>query len=232
MNNKKPLIGVTTSHRKGLIMWWFTRLGIILSGGHALRITALNHKNHLSCDGYVISGGVDINPSCYGQENTASIDIEPERDNLEKEVITHAIESKKPIMGICRGAQMINIVRGGTLYQNARDFYQSFVPSDSIIGKIFSRRVINIIKDGLLSSLFKGKSRLYVNSIHHQAIHKLGNELKIVAEDSNGIVQAIESNNSDKHFILGVQWHPEFMLNRKSHRKLFLELIKSAKSFK
>lgn len=228
MKQIKPLIGVTTSVRKGHIMWWYTHLGIKLAGGKAIRITALNDKDYTMCDGYIISGGVDIDPQCYGQENTSSVDIEPERDTLEQEVIAHALKHKKPLMGICRGAQMINIVQGGTLHQNARDFYEKFVPSDSVLGKIFSRRVIRIIEDGVLCHLFKKKPQLSVNSLHHQAIHKLGKQLKIVAEDELGIVQAIESSNPERIFILGVQWHPEFMLHSKENRKLFKRFIASA----
>lgn len=228
MTKKKPLIGVTTSARRGRFMWWCTWLGIILAGGKAIRITALNNVDHKECNGYIISGGVDINPKCYGQKNTASIDIEPERDALEKRVLAHAFEYKKPILGICRGAQMINITKGGTLHQDARNFYEKFVPANSILGKIFSRHLIHIVKDGLFSDLFKGRSELYVNSLHHQAIYKLGNQLKIVAEDDHGIVQAIESSKSNDIFILGVQWHPEFMPHSAFHRKLFEALVRQA----
>jgi len=225
---KKTLIGVTTSARKGHMMWLCTHLGVRLAGGRAVRITALNDRDYKPCDGYIISGGVDIDPTCYEQENKASIDIEPERDTLEKKVIAHALKHKKPMMGICRGAQMINIVQGGTLHQDARDFYEKFVPTDSVLGKIFSRRLIRIIKDGVLFNLFKEKPELSVNSLHHQAIYKLGKQLKIVAEDELGIVQAIEAENLQKNYILGVQWHPEFMLHSKLHRRLFKALIESA----
>lgn len=227
MANKKPLIGITTSARKGHIMWWCSLLGVRLAGGKAIRITALNTTNHHQCDGYIIGGGVDIDPKCYGLENRASIDIEPERDTLEMKIIKDALAHKKPLLGICRGAQMINVVQGGTLHQDARDFYEKFVPSDNIIGKIFSRRLIYIVKDGILCTLFKNKPQLSVNSLHHQAINKLGKYLKIVAQDQLGIVQAIESENQREMFILGVQWHPEFMLHSKSHRRLFKALITS-----
>jgi putative glutamine amidotransferase len=228
MKKKKPLIGVTTSARRGHFMWWCTHLGIKLAGGKAIRITALNDEDHKICDGYVISGGVDIDPQCYGQENTASIDIEPERDTLEQEVIAHALKHKKPLMGICRGAQMINVVQGGTLHQNVRDFYENFVPSDSLLGKIFSRRLIHVIDSGVLFDLFNQKRELSVNSLHHQAIYKLGKELKVVAKDELGIVQAIESSSPEKNFILGVQWHPEFMLHSEPHRRLFISLVQRA----
>lgn len=223
------LIGVTTSARKGTLMWWCTKLGLKLCGAHAIRLTAFQQERFKECDGYIISGGVDINPKLYHQTNIASVDIEDERDTLEHMVIEHALAKKKPLMGICRGSQMINVVKGGTLHQNARDFYDGFVPTDSVIGKIFSRRKINIYEDGILCSLFRNDPHLYVNSLHHQAIHTLGEGLKIVAKDALGIVQAIESENLDKQFIIGMQWHPEFMLHTTSNRKIFRRLVQACK---
>lgn len=226
----KPLIGVTTSARKGAAMWWCTRLSVAIAGGKAVRITALNKMDTTPCDGYIISGGADIDPQRYGQENTASIDIEPERDALEQRVIEHALAAKKPLLGICRGAQMINIISGGTLHQEARDFYEAFVPTDSVLGKIFARRKIRIIHEGVLYKLFERTAKLSVNSLHHQAIDRLGDELHVSAEDEIGIVQAIEGTKTRDQLILGVQWHPEFMLHSKSHRKLFKVLIAAARS--
>lgn len=232
MSNTKPLIGVTTSCQQGHIMWWLIRLGVTLAGGKALRLNVLNNRDFRHCDGYIISGGADIDPSCYGQENTASINIEPARDALEQAVITHALKEKKPLMGICRGAQMINITQGGTLYQNAQNFYGNFVPSESVFRKVFSRRKIRMIKKGILYELAGKSTYLSVNSIHHQAIHQVGKQLKVVALDDDDIIQAIEIKDSDGIFIVGVQWHPELMLYRTFHRSLFSTLIYSTKSMK
>ena len=211
-------------------MWWFTKLAIRIVGGRAVRLTALKQDNISDCDGYVISGGVDIDPSHYNQQNIASVGVEPERDELEMNLIKHALQHHKPLMGICRGAQMINVVKGGVLHQNARDFYDGFVPTDSVLGKIFSRRKVLIIKDGVLCNLFREKPELFVNSIHHQAIDKLGEGVEIVAKDELGIVQAIESKDMEKQFILGMQWHPEFMLHTRSNRKIFSAMLDACKS--
>ncbi len=229
MSGNLSLIGVTTSARKGHFMWWCIWLAVLCTGGKAQRITALNGRDYKQCDGYIISGGADIDPQCYGQENIASIDIEPERDTLEKTVITHAIKHGKPLFGICRGLQMINVVQEGTLHQDARDFYETFIPTDSLLGKIFARRRITLLHDGILKGIFQRKSAVSVNSLHHQAINALGKHLKIVAEDDHGIVQAIESDNPGEQFILAVQWHPEFMLYRKAHRRLFKSVVSRAK---
>lgn len=227
MRKQKPIIGVTTSIRNAETMWFFIRLGIWLAGGRAVRITAQTQTRYLDCAGYVIAGGVDIDPSCYGEANTASYNMEPERDTLEKEIIKHAFQAKKPLMGICRGAQMINVVKGGNLYQDARDFYEYFVPANSVIGKIFSRRTIYITKDSVLLRACP-KPKWLVNSLHHQAINRLGEGLAVTAEDDHGIVQAIENTVQADSYVLGVQWHPEFMLHRTRHRNLFRELVKQS----
>lgn len=222
----KPLIGVTTSARRSHIAWQFIRLSILMAGGRAVRLTALNHERNQECDGYVIAGGVDIDPQIYGQENRASIDIEPERDTLEQDVINHARKASKPLLGICRGAQMINIVFGGTLHQNARDFYEAFVPTDSVLGKMFVRRKVTVDPNSYLCHLQDGAQNISVNSLHHQAIDKVGDGLRIVAQDTIGIPQGIE-NNHRTQYILGVQWHPEYMQHRRFNRKIFQSLIKA-----
>ncbi|MGB1540076.1 MAG: gamma-glutamyl-gamma-aminobutyrate hydrolase family protein, partial [Rickettsiales bacterium] len=219
---------ITTSARKGHFMWRCMQLGVWLAGGRAIRITALNNRPYEHCDGYMISGGADIDPACYGQQNRASVDMEPERDTLEREVITHALKQARPLFGICRGAQMINIVRGGTLHQDARDFYEGFVPTDSVLGKIFTRRTVRITEDGILYRLFEKKPKLSVNSLHHQAIDETGEGIVITARDDHHIPQAIEHMDVETSFILGVQWHPEFMLHSRKHRKLFKTLIRHA----
>lgn len=228
MNKTPPVIGVTTSSNTGYFMWLCTKLGVWLAGGKAIRISAANGANHQICDGYIISGGADIDPSYYKQENIASVNIEPERDQLEKLVIEHALTQHKPLLGICRGAQMINIILGGNLYQNVKDTYESFIPTDSMLGKILTRRLIHISSGSKLQNMLQGSSKLYVNSLHHQAIHNAGKNLTIVAKDELGIIQAIESAGANTPHILGVQWHPEFMLYRRFQRNLFNTLIQAA----
>lgn len=227
---KKPLIGVTTSVSGGGVMWHCMRLGIFLAGGRAMRITAQSPNLYEQCAGYLISGGVDIDPACYGQKNIASFKTEPERDSIEELVILHALERKKPLMGVCRGAQMINVVMGGTLHQNVQDIYPDFLPSTTVVQKVFSRRPVDIGEDGKLASIFGGATRIHVNSIHHQAINTLGYGLTVTARDRHGIIQAIESLDS-KQSILGIQWHPEFMLYRWGQRQLFRQMVKVCKSF-
>jgi putative glutamine amidotransferase len=202
-------------------MWQSIRLGILLAGGRAKRLTALSHDHYPQCDGYIISGGVDIDPASYGQENIASHHIEPARDAMEKAVIEHGFKAQKPVFGICRGTQMINIVSGGTLHQEARDIYADFLPTSSVLGKIFQRRTVWIEEASRIARIF-GTGTLRVNSIHHQAVDELGFGFTISAKDRHGIVQAIEAEGAH---VMGVQWHPELMLYSKIQRNYFHALI-------
>jgi len=226
----KPIIGVTTSLSKGYIMWRCTHLAISLFGGKAVRINSESEYDYKLCKGYIISGGADINPKLYNQENTSSYDIEPERDGLEQKVIQHALDEKKPLLGICRGAQIINVCLGGTLHQDVQSSYQGFIPTTSLLKKIVDRRKISLTyKKGILSNIV-GEKDIYVNSIHHQSIDSLGKGLVVSAIGDFGVVQAIESTG--ENMIVGVQWHPELMLYSKRHRSFFRYLMNIVKAKK
>jgi len=152
-------------------------------------------------DGLIISGGVDI-----GKEK--------ERDKLEREVLEIALKRGVPILGICRGMQLINLHFGGTLHQEIAnlDLNQPHPNSPFPIHPIYilpSTRLYQILK----------QDRIKANALHHQAIDKLGEHLRINAKDINGIVQGIEHT---QRFILGVQWHPEYLPYTPTHRKIFL----------
>mgnify|MGYP001343676042 CR=1 FL=1 len=227
---KRPLIGVTTSVRKGRLQWLCVKFALWLAGAKAVRMTALQNDVIECYDGFIIAGGADIDPAMYGQENSASMDIEPERDTLEKKVIEYAIVQNRPILGICRGLQMINVVKGGSLHQQARDYYEHFVPTHSVLGRIFVRRQVSIVKDSLLEKICSGLDRLKVNSIHHQAINTLAPGLKIAAHDDHQLIQAIENTSNKEPLIFGVQWHPEFMVYKKQQLDIFKMFVRAVNS--
>ena len=225
---RKPQIGVTTSQDKNHIMWWFTKIAVYLAGGQATRLKPeLNENEYSKFDGYIISGGADISPALYNEENRHSHNIEPERDSLEYNVIRHALSKKKPLLGICRGAQMINVVLGGDLHQNVQDEYENFIPTSSLFAKTFGRVWINIKKHTRISRLFAPREKVLVNSIHHQAIKKIGEGLKCTSTDQHGITQAIEENDHSEQNITGVQWHPELMIYSSDHRKIIQDFVKA-----
>jgi putative glutamine amidotransferase len=144
--------------------------------------------------------------------------IDKERDKMEFNVISHAVAHGLPVLGICRGMQLINVFFKGDLYQEIKPFYLEEINKHSILPyvKIFVER----------------RSRLYsilqchalkVNALHHQAVRQPGRDIDIVAWEINGLVQAIESVSHD--FIIGVQWHPEYLITHKPQRRLFKALV-------
>lgn len=160
----------------------------------------------LSYDGLILCGGGDIHPKYFGEEIDGSRDIDLARDEAEFALAKAYIEAGKPVLGICRGHQLLNVYFGGTLYQdleNARE-HSSFADYDLI-------HPVTAVKGSLLASLF-GRS-FTVNSSHHQAVKKVGNGLKVtLTTDNHSVVEGIEHESLP---ILGVQWHPERMCFRK-----------------
>lgn len=162
------------------------------------------------CDGFVITGGRDVYPLLYNTSpNSKCKDFDKFVDESHIKLIKLALEANKPILGICRGAQLINVACGGTLYQDIDEEVPfkthghnfTFIRSDEV-------HYIKIEDNTILNNLFG--SKVSVNSIHHQSVKDLGKGLVISAVSSDGIIEGIEM--PDKKFVLGVQWHPEMML--------------------
>src|SRR6266567_8632104 len=130
-DHKRPFIAVTGSVAESLFSWdWWSwqciRLAIWSAGGIPKRTTA--EKRISNYDGLLLSGGVDISPELYGQQNTSSYRCEAERDRFEAALLEEAMAQKKPVLGICRGAQFINVARGGTLHQDAGKVFRYYTP--------------------------------------------------------------------------------------------------------
>lgn len=144
-----------------------------------------------------------------------------DRDKLELEWINRAVKNKLPILGICRGAQLINVFFGGTLYQHLEGFYTETPEVRTILPK----KKVNIEPNSRLSQILK-TTDCKVNALHNQAVEELGDGLISAAKDSNNIVQAIEHQNSQ--FVIGIQWHPEFLPQIWRQRLIFKELVRSS----
>lgn len=160
-------------------------------------------------DGLVLQGGSDVSPSTYGEEPLA-----PEwagdrlRDVYEIELVHEFIEAGKPVLGICRGAQLINVAFGGTLYQDIRT---QLTESGAHVTDAYERHrhEVRFEPGSGLARLYGGVERPAVSSIHHQSIKALGRGLRVEAwSEPDGIVEAIRGNG--KSFVFAVQWHPEF----------------------
>lgn len=174
-------------------------------------------------DGLIVTGGRDVEASRYGQiphEKAEKPDLL--RDLLEDQLLTAAIESKLPILGICRGAQMLNVTRGGTLIQHLPDV----IGDDRYLqgGGNFAHMQMAVREGSLLSSIV-GEQLENAALYHHQAIEEPGEGLQVVAYSPDGIVQAIEVE--EHPFGLAVQWHPEQTLD---DLRLFEALVAAAKS--
>lgn len=219
---RRPRIGITTSRSGGGIMWAFCRTAVLLAGGAPVRITAGDDHVCRDLDGLLIGGGDDVAPTLYGGEIDPAIRIDAERDRLELRCISQADRSKLPVLGICRGAQILNVARGGSLHQEIAPFITDHHHRRTAL----PRKVIRITPHSQLHYLL-GALHVRVNAIHHQAIDKLGDGLMIVARDRYGLVQAVERRAG--RFIMGVQWHPEFLMFSAGQRRLFKALVRAAR---
>jgi putative glutamine amidotransferase len=176
-------------------------------------------------DGLVLSGGGDVDAFCYGREAIpAQGQVQPERDRMEIYLARRALTDGLPVLGICRGAQVLNISAGGTLFQDLQGIaalqHNQRAPGSYPIHTVLVRR------PSLLYRLV-GQERIRVNSFHHQAIHHTGAGLHVSAEASDGVIEAVEA--SGHPFALGVQWHPEWQLVRQGAAvKIFTALKEAA----
>ena len=153
-------------------------------------------------DGLILGGGNDIDPAYYGEEINGAVNFDLQRDAAEFKLAKAFIDAKKPIMGICRGHQLLNVVFGGSLYQdieNAKE-HSSFSDYDLI-------HTVNAKGNTFISELY-GES-FTVNSIHHQAVKELGKDLEVIMTSSDG--KTVEGLKHKHLPIFSVQWHPERM---------------------
>jgi putative glutamine amidotransferase len=218
----RPLIGVTSSRGRGSVMWWFNRIALRRAGARSRRLCAGASFNLDDFDGLVIGGGDDIDAALYRGELEPAIRIDRERDALELHLLESAAARGMPVLGICRGAQMINVFLGGSLHESIYAVYSGIPRLHSPLAS----KLIEIVPRSILHGLL-GSERERVNALHHQSINLLGAGLSIVACDEYGIVQAIERPGDP--FLLGVQWHPEFMLFNRRQQRLFAAIAEAAR---
>jgi len=221
----RPVIAVTGPDDRYPIAWWATRLAIKLAGGKAVRLTHRNYHQHRKelFDGIVIGGGSDIDPSLYKGQDTGLSKTDPERDAFEVEMIEHALQTHLPILGICRGAQLINVVLGGNLHADIRG--DRHLTSNRRTP--FPRKTATLCHKNKLHKIL-GHRQVRINSLHQQAIDVLGDGLIISARDLDGFVQAIESTRH--RFLIGTQWHPEYLSYISKQRNLFKALVTEAQT--
>lgn len=165
-------------------------------------------------DGLILSGGEDVHPARYGEQNAAAEEVSTERDHLEMEVTEWALENALPTLAICRGMQLLNVALGGSLFQDLASQADTEIDHDRA-GTEVSRAVHTVRVEGtsLLDGVFSDNP-FHTNSTHHQAIRELGEGLIPVAWAEDGIVEAVEYRGDRfDGWVAGVQWHPERMLD-------------------
>ena len=178
-------------------------------------------------DGLILSGGHDINPYNYGQEPSQKIgETFPERDTYEIILLEESKKRNIPILGICRGFQLINVAAGGTLYQDLSLIPGNILKHNQVSNPTLKTHKVEIKENSFISSIF-GKETM-VNSFHHQVIDKVANDFIVVAKASDGVVEAIE--HKTYKFLVAVQWHPEMLaVNCEKARELFSKFVEEAK---
>jgi putative glutamine amidotransferase len=182
------------------------------------RIDALLHR----LGGLVLSGGPDLHPSTYGEEPDPALGpTEPALDAFEITLVRRADALGLPILGICRGMQVLNVARGGTLVQDIPDHRQE----ES--GRVPTHRVV--VKEGSRLEELMGPGEHAVNSFHHQAVQELGQRLEPVAWSPDGVIEGIEA--ADRDFVVGVQWHIESMSTQPDQEHVYEAFLEAARRF-
>jgi len=216
-----PIIGVTTSRRSGYRIFPLIALNLRLAGARAVRWDTSREADISAVDGLIIGGGDDIAPELYEGEWVSSARVDPERDTLERRLFLEALDANKPVLGICRGAQMINVALGGSLHFDA---YGRYVDSPKV-RTILPRKTLTIIEQTLLARC-AGTEPMRVNALHTQSVDRLADGLRISAIDEGKMVQAIERTTDP--LVIGVQWHPEHLFYARRQRALFRALATAA----
>lgn len=216
----RPVIAVTTSRRSGWRIFPLVALNVWLAGGRAVRWGVGRRADLPTVDGLIIGGGDDISPTLYGQTLRVAARLDARRDTLERRLAEEALAQGVPVLGICRGAQMLNVALHGTLEQDAWARL-----NQRKITTILPKRNVHIAPDTHLSRI-AGGAPMRVNALHSQAVDDLGIGMRVCARDEHGMVQAVE--RVAPPFALGVQWHPEHLFYARRQRALFRALVDAA----
>jgi len=202
---------------------------VINNGAIPLLIPFTRDKNLLNkyideIDGFMLPGGDDIDPLSYNEKNIGlSLNVSPDRDYIEFYLLEKALENRIPVLGICRGCQLINVFMGGSLYQDIgqelgsiTDHVNSGSPLD------YLSHEVELIQDSVFSDIYKTE-RVKVNSRHHQAIRDLSADLRVSGRSDDGIIEAVENSELG---IRALQWHPENLIDLgREYNRLFQAFI-------
>ena len=233
-----PVIGISGNFRDGdctLAQAYY--MSVVEAGGTPVVIPSYDDEKALvslldTLDGIVLSGGADIDPDYLGEEPLDCVSINPRRDAQELMLVRLAVDRQIPVLGICRGIQVLAAALGGKLYQDIKSQHdKECIEHSQTIARGLPSHDVRLVKDSLLYGLF-GKEVLAVNSFHHQAVKEVPQGFRVTAMAPDGIIEGMESTAFRP--ILGVQWHPEcFILeNDRTMMPVFGWLIGQARLFR
>lgn len=179
------------------------------------------------CDGFLLPGGADVDPHFYGQEPHPLLGrVNLVEDEIWAKVVFHSIETKKPLLAVCRGMQLLNTALGGTLYQDLSDFpAPTLLHRQSFQDRDYPMHKITLEGNSRLAAVL-GTSEVCTNTLHHQCVDRCGEGLTVSAHTEDGVIEAVESRDG---LLLAVQWHPEELQETVPCMKnLFSDLISRA----
>lgn len=247
---QRPVIGIPTQTLQAIdgipddlpLSWVMNHryyVAVASVGGAPFMVPLLEDEGALRAlyermDGVFLAGGVDMDPPSYGEERREWCGrTDPARDRVELLLARWALADGKPVLGVCRGMQVINVATGGTLLQDCDQQLPGSIKHDYFPHAGFARdhlaHEIEVAAESRLRAVL-GAERVPVNSMHHQGICRLGEGLRVTATAPDGLAEALET--ADGRFVVGVQWHPEMLIDSDAGtRRLFEAFVEASEEF-
>ena len=235
-----PLIGITTSvtvdkvPERAYVNSTYIR-AVQAAGGIPLLLTPhftpeVQAALWQRLDGLILTGGGDIEPARFGEPGHPSVDdVSPARDELELGLTRRAVTDDVPLFAICRGVQVLNVALGGSLVQDLPSEWPNALVHSQKAPRHEPTHPVKVMGEGTRLGRVLGSLEVEVNSMHHQAIKRLGEGLREVAWAPDGVIEGVEMAGDDR-FVLGVQWHPEELVGHdQAARNLFAAIVEAAR---
>ena len=234
---ERPLIGIVAGQhatREGVVRVGVPRAyvsAVEMAGGVPVIIPLVEDTNLAPAylkplDGLLLAGGGDVDPARFGEEPIPQLgNVDPERDALEIALAQKALEADLPVLGICRGIQVLNVAAGGTLYQDLPSQVPHALKHDQSAPRWYPCHEVRLAPDSMLARIFQAET-LRVNSFHHQAVRVVAPAFRVAGKSKDAVIEAVESR--EHTFVVGVQWHPECMVERDPVQRLLFEAFVQA----